>query len=599
VEHPRVCVIDDSPAIRETIAIVLGAEYRVDCLTPDDCVHNPAALAQADLLIVADDVLRTHGVAALPPNRPILWLQRRSTTPPSVSGPAAALNRTFTPEDLRAHVRDLLTQRTQPPAALVTSTLIDYPMLPQEAARLARRAAATHLPVLICGEPGTGKARLARAIHALSPDSRFLALAAAGCSRGLLQQAAAIAPGDLTVFVGDVDAAPGEVQQLLLELLDCGGLRSEHGWHSVRLICATADAADTLARAAKFDKGLYYRLSVFPITLPPLRDRPQDIRPLAAHLVAELARLLASAPLSLTERALDRLANYLWFGNLAEFETVLTRTAALATSRVIDAGDLLFGYGRIIPHAPPARAEPRGAAAPELASEAESTETVDLIINELAHEFKNPMVTIKTVAQYWERLVGDEAGREQMARLTGDAVDRMDRALENMLQFTRFGSPAPQTASVNALLAPCLTALAPTLTERRLILDYRPPESLLARVDAAQITYAFENLLRVITRELPEGHTLWVHAVATSPAITFAVSGGHRPLGKLVQFLDHPDETETALPLGFVFAKTLIERNGGRMEIEQTTDTFAVTVWLPVTREESAVGNGKTANLDS
>ncbi len=270
---------------------------------------------------------------------------------------------------------------------------------------------------------------------------------------------------------------------------------------------------------------------------------------------------------------------------------------ALTAGRIIDAGDLLFGYGRLVPHPP---AEQHATTASEIVPETASGETVDLIINELAHEFKNPMVTIKTVAQHWERLMADEAGREQMARLTGDAVDRMDRALENLLQFTRFRSPTPQATSLNSLLAPCLTALAPTLTERRLILDYRPPESVPARVDVAQITYAFENLLRVITRDLPEGETLSVHSVATSPAITFAVSGGHRPLSKLSRLLDHPnDGGETALPLGLVFAKTLIDRNGGHMEIRNSADTFTMTVWLPAGREESAVGNGKTASLDS
>src|SRR5208337_2303447 len=114
----------------------------------------------------------------------------------------------------------------------------------------------------------------------------------------------------------------------------------------------------------------------------------------------------------------------------------------------------------------------------------------------------------------------------------------------------------------------------------------------------AQVAYAFENLLRVIARDLPEGQTLSVRPLDETAAVTFEFSGVRHPLaGKLSEFLDRsPVEAETLLPLGAVFAKTLIERNGGRIEVHTQADVTAITVWLP-SREEIAPGNGKTASL--
>jgi len=230
----------------------------------------------------------------------------------------------------------------------------------------------------------------------------------------------------------------------------------------------------------------------------------------------------------------------------------------------------------------------------------DSSEAVDLIINELAHEFKNPMVTIKTIAQHLERLLTDDAGREEVARLTGDAVDQMDRALENLLQFTRFRAPAPESVTLNALLAACLGEATPVLSERRVHLNYQPPEPTPVFVDSAQIAYAFENLVRVVARGLTDGETLSVRPLGTPGAILFEFAeSGDGVAKKLAAFLQHTERgVENALPLGLVFAKALIERNGGRIDIGGADNASTITVWLP-TRGEMTSGNGKASSLNS
>jgi DNA-binding NtrC family response regulator len=591
VARPRIWVIDNSPTNRETVAIVLGDRYEVGGLSAEAYARDPSSVQDAGLVIIGVDTLPPHSVASLP-NVPVLWLER----PGEVLGTTRrqpALPYPFAPQELRARVETLLAASTQVLVIHGNLADADYPIVPKGAAVLARRAAATRFPVLICGESGSGKARLARAIHSLRRCGQFLSLPAPHCTPRALQQASHISPGDITLFVTEIDAITQETEQFLLEIVDRGGFSSDDGWRNVQLICATTCSFEELARRQTARRNLVYKISVFPITLPPLRERAFDIPALARHIVGSLGPLLGAEPVTFTQRAMDRLVHYLWFGNLAELETVLTRSVVLAEHRILDAEDLLFGYGRLLP---PSSEEPVVTREPPAAPEA--SETVDLVINELAHEFKNPMVTIKTVAQHLERLLADDTGREQVARLTGEAVDRMDRALENLLQFTRFRAPTLGDFQLNTLLSPCLSELAPTLTERRVLLDYRPPERLSVFVDGAQVVYAFENLLRANVRDLPEGQTLSVYSVDGTATVTFEfASVGHPLAGKLSEFLDHSlTAAEKLLPLGMVLAKTLIERNGGRIEAHAQADVTTITVWLPI-REELAPGNGKTAGL--
>jgi transcriptional regulator with AAA-type ATPase domain len=597
VESARVCVIDSSATIRETIAIVLGGDHEVRCLTADDFLRDPGGARDADLLIIADNALSADSLPLLPRGRPVLWLQSHAGAPPPSVGQRASIPRWFSPEDLRTMVRSLLAEPAAAQLPFDSLSGLEYPIVPQDVAQLARRAAATRLPVLICGEPGTGKARLARAIHAAGQQGRFVQLADTTCTRHALEQAGSVSPGSLTIFVHDLGRVPSDGQQLLLELLDCGGFSSTAGWHAVRLICGTSLSFSDLARAQTLDRDVFYRLSVLPLNLQPLRERSHDIPALVASIASDIAHTLGTEPVNFSGRAIERLIHYLWFGNLAELETVLTRTIALAASRSIEADDLLFGYGRIAPRqreASVARAPHAGAAA------SVGTTSVDLIINELAHEFKNPMVTIKTIAQHMERMLADQEGRQDVARLTGDAVDRMDRVLENLLQFTRFRAPAPSDVGLAALLAPCLLNLTPTLSERRVTLDYRPPSTQAAFVDAEQVEYALDNLLRAIARDLQDGQTLSIRSLGSTPVLAFEYpSTGHSFAGTLSNLLDDtgPDGGD-ALPLGLVLAKTLIERNGGHLETRASAPLASVTVWLP-SREELAAGNGKTTNLSS
>jgi DNA-binding NtrC family response regulator len=592
VESPRICVIDNSPAVRETLAVILSDEYGVQCLSPEEFRRAPSSAHTCDALVIGENCALDEASSALPSHTPVLWLHTGSAPPPFARGRWATVSPAFDPQELRATLRRLLGSSTPPRPTWNARLAIDYPVVPKEVVLLARRAGHTTLPVLLSGAVGTGKARLARAIHALGAGGRFVHLPASACTPTTLVQAAGLTAGNLTLFVSDLAEASTESQQVLRELLDCGGVQTDAGWHAVRLVCATTETFDDLGRRAGFGKDLFYRLSVLPITLPRLRERVGDIPALVRHLSAELTRELSLTPVSFTPRAMERLERYLWFGNLAELETVLTRTIALAHSVVIDQNDLLFGYGRLTPQ--PADAGDQTPAAP--VREPSSIETVDLLINELAHEFKNPLAMIKTVSQHFERLLEDDDGRQQVARLTNEAVSRMDRTLDNLLQFTRFREPVPNSITLNGLLTSCLTDLTPLLTERRLRLNYHPPDLPPVYADPAQLAHAFENLLRVIVRDLAEGETLTIRALDASPAVVFEFTSGHpSTAGKLATFLDHAQAGDAAdAPLGLVFARVLVARNGGHLAVRCAGQKTTITVWLP-SQEALASDDGKTA----
>ncbi len=229
--------------------------------------------------------------------------------------------------------------------------------------------------------------------------------------------------------------------------------------HPVRVICGTREPATRLAQAENFDKDLYYRLAVLPIVLPPLRERPEDIAPLAEWSPAIWPRAIGAGGQPYVPRHGAPQPLFV-VRESGRTRAVLTRTVALSDARPIDADDLLFGFGRTTPR-PANAAATAGFVA--TAARTDSPRTVDLVINELAHEFKNPLVTIKTLAQHLEHLLADQSGHADVARLAGEAVDQMDQVLENLLQFTRFHAPSPDTVGLKSLLTPSLTALAPQL----------------------------------------------------------------------------------------------------------------------------------------
>jgi formate hydrogenlyase transcriptional activator len=219
--------------------------------------------------------------------------------------------------------------------------------------------APTDSTVLIYGETGTGKELIARAIHDLSRrrSQAFVKLNCAAIPTGLLESelfghergaftgaiAQRIGRFELanqgTVFLDEIGDIPLELQPKLLRVLqerEFERLGSGRTLRSdARLIAATNADLATLVEAQKFRADLFYRLNVFPIHVPPLRERPEDIPLLVRHFVQHFARRMNRAIETISSDTMDRLIRYPWPGNIRELENLIERAVILSEGTVL------------------------------------------------------------------------------------------------------------------------------------------------------------------------------------------------------------------------------------------------------------------------
>ncbi len=216
------------------------------------------------------------------------------------------------------------------------------------------RVAPTDASVLLLGESGTGKELFARAIHRRS-SRRDRALVKVNCAAvpealfeseffGHLQGAFSGATHDRvgrfeiadrgTLFLDEVGELPLAMQSKLLRVIQEGQFErlgeADTRTVDVRLICATNRNLETEVQAGRFREDLYYRLSTFPIRVPPLRERPEDIAPLAAYFLQRAASRFHRPRMSLLPEQLEALTRHRWPGNVRELQNVIERAAILA-----------------------------------------------------------------------------------------------------------------------------------------------------------------------------------------------------------------------------------------------------------------------------
>ena len=288
------------------------------------------------------------------------------------------------------------------------------------------RAAATDATVLLEGESGTGKELFARALHALSPraEGPFVAINCAaipealletelfGYEKGAFTGAATRKLGRFemahrgTLFLDEIGDLPLGLQAKILRALEerkferVGGTALLHV--DTRVVAATNRQLKAAVAARVFWEDLYFRLSVFPITIPPLRDRPGDIPTLARHFVDRFCRDLRKPTLRLSPAALEELGAYRWPGNVRELQNCIERAVILCDAEAIQPRHLNLSF----------RAAPAAAGAPEARSPADPWAQIDLS---------------GTLADALRRVAG-EVERRKMRQAMADAAGDGERA---------------------------------------------------------------------------------------------------------------------------------------------------------------------------
>ncbi len=237
----------------------------------------------------------------------------------------------------------------------------------KEVLKLVRKIAETDITVLILGESGTGKEVIANLIYTLSPrnDKPFLKINCAAIPEGLLEselfghEKGAFTGADRlkiglfemvkggTLFLDEIGDMPLSLQSKLLRVLQDGTFIRVGGTKEikvdVRIITATNRNLEQMVREGRFREDLYWRLNVFPIKLPPLRERREDILPLANYFLKRCSQKLGKRVVSISREAGEKLINYQFPGNIRELEHLIERAVILSEGEILTSYDLKIG----------------------------------------------------------------------------------------------------------------------------------------------------------------------------------------------------------------------------------------------------------------
>ncbi|MBT8139728.1 MAG: sigma-54 dependent transcriptional regulator [Gammaproteobacteria bacterium] len=364
-------VVEDDAALLEAIVDTLELSG-CEVLTADCAESALAQLEANDVDIVVSDVnmrgMDGHQllgeIKRKKPDLPVVLITAYGSIQHSVSamqnGAADYIVKPFEPDVLTDIVERYALGRVMAdkPVAQDATSIALYD--------LAARVASTDSTVLIAGESGTGKEVLARYVHANSArcDAAFVAINCAAIPESMLE--ATLFGHEKGAFTGAHQAMPGKFEQAdggtllldeisemdlalqakLLRVLQEREVERVGGRKTitldVRIIATTnRDLREHVANGL-FREDLYYRLSVFPLTLVPLQQRRDDVVPIARKLLAQHCKKMRRSAAGFSASAELALKNYAWPGNVRELDNVIQRALVLQTGVQIDAGDLMF-----------------------------------------------------------------------------------------------------------------------------------------------------------------------------------------------------------------------------------------------------------------
>jgi DNA-binding NtrC family response regulator len=380
--EPRVLLVDDDPAVRFSVGLYLTSKgFEV---VPAESVATavesfrakPPDAAVVDYELPDGDALDLlKAFKELDPSVPVVVLTGHASIdravravkegaehflvkPPDLTALTITLARALELRKLqrRDAARGLPSHGAPDPFLGVSAAIRRF-------ADLARRVAAAETPVLITGETGSGKGVLTRWLHAHGPRTvePLVELNCAGLNRDLLEcelfghergaftGATTARIGLLeaahrgTLFLDEIGDMDPSVQPKLLKAVEEGTVRRlgdvRNRLVDVRLVAATHRDLHALVAEGRFREDLLFRINAVQLRVPPLRERPEDIPPIARWMMAERS---ACRGRSLSAAAVARLQAYRWPGNVRELRNVLERAAVLASRNVLEPEDLLF-----------------------------------------------------------------------------------------------------------------------------------------------------------------------------------------------------------------------------------------------------------------
>ncbi|HVY52130.1 MAG TPA: sigma-54 dependent transcriptional regulator [Devosia sp.] len=389
---PRVLIADDDPVqLRLTAEVARRAGYSaVTAPSGEEALRllrsDPGFSALILDLVMPDrdgmavmDAMRREAIAV-----PVIIQTGHSSLEAVVSamrnGAVDFFVKPVAPERLIVSLRNVMklgeletivrSERARRAGTLTLADLVTRSPAMHRVLALVQKAARSPIPVLIEGETGTGKELVARVMHGMSERASrpFVTVNCAripaglvestlfGHSKGALAGAAADHDGKFveahggTLFLEEIGELAPDIQAKLLRVLQEGQIEPVGAGRAqrvnVRVITATSRRLLGLAQSGQFREDLFYRLNVFPLYLPPLRDRPEDIDLLADRFIALFAAEAGKRITGLSEAALELLRAYDWPENIRQLENVLYRAMVLSDGGRLDVAD----FPQIVAH---------------------------------------------------------------------------------------------------------------------------------------------------------------------------------------------------------------------------------------------------------
>jgi two-component system response regulator AtoC len=377
MEIERILVVDDEEGVRKMIAVLLQKEgYQVSSAGGGEEALEVLGVGEVDLVLCDVRMPGVDGLQVLSrirssfPEVMVIMMSAFGTVDLAVEamkkGAYDYISKPFKPDEIlltlkKAQERESLRRenirlREQIEEKFSLEGLVAKSPQMKKVLETARKVAEFRSHVLITGESGTGKEVLARTIHRLSPlkGAPFVAVNCGavpptlleseffGHVRGAFTDAVSDKPGLFEeanggiLFLDEIGDLPLDMQVKFLRAIQEGEIRRVGGNTDievdVRIVAATAVDLAGAVKAGKFREDLFYRLNVVPIVIPPLRERREDIRPLAEHLVKVISQRLGGAERFLSKEAMKALLRYPWPGNVRELENLLERASILSGS---------------------------------------------------------------------------------------------------------------------------------------------------------------------------------------------------------------------------------------------------------------------------
>jgi len=376
----HILLVDDDATIRELLGVILRGNYQLSEADSGAALKQAFARPQPDVILLDIKLPDADGLELLPqikkqwPDTEVIILTGNATFELAVEatkrGAYNFLDKPFRNEGLRVMVERALEHKaqTEESSRLRLAVVAREGVFESDAikgiVRTIQKVAPSDVPILITGESGTGKEVIADLIHDLSPRSKakIIKINCAALPRELIESelfgsvkgAFTGAYTDRegffrqaeggTLFLDEISEMPIDTQSKLLRVLQDQEVRPVGGKTSYktncRIVAATNRKTDEAIKDGKLREDLFFRISAISVDLPPLRERKEDIMPLANAFLKRFAAQANRAIKGFTQAAEDRLEGFDWPGNVRQLQNEVQRAVLLSEGDEVDAADL-------------------------------------------------------------------------------------------------------------------------------------------------------------------------------------------------------------------------------------------------------------------